>query len=389
MFSLYLPVRVLFGTGSLEQIGKAVKPYGKRALLVTTGFRLDSLDFMKIIEDALRAEEVESVRYEKIKANPTLSSIMEGIRIAKEEKIDVVIGIGGGSAIDAAKSIALGATHDGTPWDYLFFKEKQPTAKTLPIIAVTTTSGTGSHVTKVAVLTNDQTHCKSGICSEHLFPKVGIVDPRFTCGMPSYLTATTAFDAFTHAFESLVNVNGNNAVDDLARRAMELIVANLPHALTRPSDLNPRENLAYADTLAGMTIANVGTTLPHAMGQPISGHFSAISHGESLAMVYPEFVRCSYAGAPEKFAYMIGLIHPGFRSSTDITKTAASAAEAMREYLVSIGLADFNYQASEQELDILVKECLDFPDMFVNPVVPDKQELRKMFVCSFGNENVR
>ena len=186
---------------------------------------------------------------------------------------DVVVGLGGGSSMDTAKAIAVEATHEGTCWDYLFDKA-EPTDKTLPVIAVTTTSGTGSHVTQVAVATNTQLRTKSYLCHPLLFPKIAIVDPELVLTAPRQVTAMTGWDAFTHAFEAYVHKNCSPYVALMAREAIGLVAANLPPLLEDLSNLERRTALAWADTLAGLCIANAGVTLPHSVGH---GHQRALA----------------------------------------------------------------------------------------------------------------
>ena len=380
-FEFFLPAKVIFGAGKASETGKAVAAYGRTCMIVTTPWIPAQTGAFNRIIDTVKAEGVRVILYNEACPNPTLGSILKGTEIAKNEGVDVLLGLGGGSAMDTAKAIAVGATHGGTPWDYLFFCEKQPTEAALPVITVTTTSGTGSQVTKVAVFTNESTATKSAICHPNIFAKVGIVDPDLMISMPPYLTAATGFDAFTHAFESYININANPLIDSIALEAISVIANYLPLAVTDGTNREARCQMAYADTLAGMTIANVGTTLPHAMGQPISGHAPHVSHGEALALVYPEFIKLTWGAGVKKFARAARIFDESCLKIPD-EEAAASFAGIITDFLKNIGLS-LSFTSLKVDTGILndvIKECMDFPDMYVNPVVPAKEELQAMFL---------
>ena len=204
-FTWSLPTKLIFGEGKVEEVGHQVAEYGSKVLLVTTPWSNEQKNDFQRILDFLIAKDFEITRFEEVRSNPSLTDIEKGAGLAREQKVEVVLGVGGGSSIDTAKAIAVGATHPGSPWDYVYINEREPDSRTLPIIAVTTTSGTGSHVTPYSVFTNDSVRVKSTIVSPSIFPKVAIVDPDLMYSMPKSLTASTGFDAFCHAFESYIN----------------------------------------------------------------------------------------------------------------------------------------------------------------------------------------
>jgi len=379
-FDFFLPTQILFGEGKSSDTGRVVSQYGRICMVVTTPWIPAQTEAFNRIINTIREAGVKVVLFDEACPNPTLASILKGIEIARKECIDVLLGLGGGSSMDTAKAIAVGATHEGTPWDYLYFREAQPTSATLPVITVTTTSGTGSQVTKVSVFTNEETATKSAICHPNIFAKVGIVDPELMYSMPPYLTAVTGFDAFTHAFESYINIGSNPFVDAIALEAIEVIAKNLKTAVTDGNNKEARRKLAYADTLAGITIANVGTTLPHAMGQPISGHAPHVSHGEALALVYPEFVKFTYHSSIDKFAKVAGLFDEANKGKPK-EESAAALCDIINNFLKEIGLSLTltSLKVNAGIINDAIKDCMDFPDMYVNPAVPTKDDLKLMF----------
>jgi len=383
-FDYYQPTDIHFGAGRISEIGEVMSEFGDKTLVVVDPIIMEVLEQpFNVIIDSLKDSGIEFIVFDKVVPNPTLVSIQEGAEIAKKEAVNSVLGIGGGSSIDTAKAIAVAATHEGTAWDYLFFK-KEPTKKTLPIIAITTTSGTGSQVTKVSVLTNTDELCKSAICHPNIFAKACIVDPELMLTVPKAVTASTGFDVFTHSFESFLNINCSTYVELLAIESISLMVKNLKPLLEELDNLELRTNMAWADTLAGMCIANAGTTVPHAMGQPIGGHFPKVSHGQSLAVVYPPFLGFTEKAAVDKFATVARIFNPELVNSSD-EEAAASLKEEVVAYLKDIGmyftLEDFGI--AKDDIEPILKHAREFPDYEVNPIVPTEEDMRNMYIQCF------
>lgn len=383
-FDYLQPTNIHFGTGRISEIGEVMAEYGKKTLIVVDPVILDvHEEAFNTVVNSLKNAGVKFVVFDKVVSNPRLIDIHEGTEIAAQENIDSVLGFGGGSSMDTAKAIAVEVTHEGSAWDYLFFK-KDPTEKTLPIVAITTTSGTGSQVTKVSVLTNTEENCKSAIVHPNIFPKACIVDPKLMLTIPKGITASTGFDVFTHAFESYLNINCSTYVELLALESITLMVNNLKLVLDAPKDPELRANMAWADTLAGMCIANAGTTIPHALGQPISGHFPKVSHGQSLAVVYPPFLDFTEKSAVDKFANVARIFNPDLDEVSD-DEAAAALKDEVVAYLKDIDiyftLEDFGI--TKDDIEPVLKHALEFPDSEVNPIVPKENDLRALYMQCF------
>jgi alcohol dehydrogenase class IV len=285
--------------------------------------------------------------------------------------------------MDSAKAIAVEATHEGSCWDYLFFKTP-PTEKTLPVVAVTTTSGTGSQVTQVAVVTNTAERCKSALYNSLIYPRAAIVDPELMVSLPPYMTACTGWDAFTHAFESYLHVGGSPYTDTLALEAITLIASCLPAAVKDGKDLEARGAMAWADTLAGLCIANAGVTLPHGIGMAISGLQPHIAHGEALAVTYPAFTRYTYPTAVERFATVGRILDPSLANEPDESAAKASCA-AIDAFLKEIGLwLCFEcLKFPKTELRELAKASMVLPDYKNNPRVATEAEILSILEESY------
>jgi alcohol dehydrogenase class IV len=382
-FRQFMPTAVHFGPGAITKLGEIAAKYGRKALLVTEPRAAWNEKLLGECKASLEKQGLAVTVYDGVKPNPTTALVAEAARAGKKAGCDVVVGVGGGSTMDTAKAAAIEMTHPLPCFEYAYFQPQQPTAATLPIVLVTTTSGTGSHVTKCSVVTHAEKGIKTGIVSDFIFAREAIVDPLLMLSLPASVTATTGFDVFTHAFESYININANPYIDTHALEAIQTLVEALPRAVKDGKDLEARTRMTVADTLAGTCIANVGTTLPHSLGQPISGHFPQVSHGGALAMVYPAFMEFSWKGNPAKFARVARIFDPKLERKSD-EKAAAGSADAIRAFLRKIGFTDSlrSVPGLEAKLDILVKEAMDFPDTFVNPVVPTVDQARQLFLAS-------
>jgi alcohol dehydrogenase class IV len=378
-FNWFQPTDIIFGEGRVREAGAVVARYGARCLLVSGPHGSALKPVLTAVADSLRTAGVEVVHYDGVVPNPTVESVDQGVRVARKEKVDVVLGVGGGSSMDSAKAIAVGATHDGSVWEYLFFREKQPTARTLPIVAVSTTSGTGSQVTQVAVLTDTATRTKSAIYNALVYPRACIVDPELMLTVPPHVTASTGFDAFCHAFEAFIHPACSPYVELLAVQAMRLVASNLEHAVKDGKNQAARSALAWADTLAGLCIANAGVTLPHGIGMTISGACPRVMHGESLAVVYPEFVRFTWANAVAKFAAMGRILDNGLEKVAD-SAAAEGSCVAMDGFLKRIGmwLGLEGLGVSRPDVALIADHSRDLPDYKNNPRVADRDEILTM-----------
>lgn len=381
-FNYFQPTEIRFGRGRLRQLGKAAARFGQRALLVTVP-PTDGLEpVIAKAKAALESAGLAVSHFASVVPNPTTDSIAAGAALARGHQAEVIVGLGGGSSMDTAKAIAVEATHEGTCWDYLFDKA-EPTDKTLPVIAVTTTSGTGSHVTQVAVATNPQYRAKSYLCHPSLFPKLAIVDPELVLTAPRQVTAMTGWDTFTHAFEAFVHKNCSPYVGLMAVEALGLVAANLPPLLEDLGNLELRTAMAWADTLAGLCIANAGVTLPHSIGMAISGRWPHVAHGDSLAVVYPAFTRYTRAAAIPQFAAVGRILNPELGNAADEDAATQCCVEIdllLQRIGLWIDLDSLGVPAAD--FDTLAEQSMTLPDYRNNPRVATRDEIRAVLdVC--------
>ena len=338
-FDFNIPVKVLFGPGKLNELGENVKALGSKCLIVTTGEFFVENGLIARIQQILEQSDVESFVCTEVSPNPLDSEVDKAAALALHNGCSFVIGLGGGSAIDAAKGVAMAAGHDCPVWDFAMGTHDdaiEPTSKTLPIVAITTTSGTGSHVTPYSVITNKQTKQKPGIGSEHLYAKVAVVDPELTLTLPKAITASTGFDVLAHALEAYT-CNLSNVMTDLyAKEAIKLVGQYLVRAVEDGNDLEARTAMAMADTYSGYAIAGSLVTLCHAIAHAVGG-VSETVHGQTLAALTPHTVEFSMNENADKFK-AVGLLLTG-RSEADIAGFELSeTVAALKSLITAIGM---------------------------------------------------
>lgn len=303
-FELHNPVRIVFGAGEVGRLGETVRAYGTRVFIATMK-ELEELGLLDRAIASMQAASVDFVLYPEVKPEPKSDAVDDATEIVRDAGCEVVLGVGGGSCLDFAKALAICATHPETVWDYVNLSNRPPqpvdAGKVLPIIAVPTTAGTGSEVTPYAVITNAETVQKGTIKEKAIFPKVAIVDPELTLGLPPGLTAATGIDAFAHALESYFNVPNRTPYSDrLAEEALQWVIRHLPAAYENGRDRLARSGMAWASTLAGITISLAGTTVGHALAQPL-GARTGVSHANAVATFLTAVLKHTWPADSDRF----------------------------------------------------------------------------------------
>ena len=385
-FQYFAPTEIVFGPGTAADAGTYASRYGTKALLVTEPEFAAIAPLYRRVKESLAAAGVTVAHFDGVKPNPTTDVVTAGAKMAGESGAQVVVGLGGGSSLDTAKAIAVEASHDGTVWDYLHYTDG-PTEKTLPIIAIGTTAGTGSQTTPCAVVTKTADKDKSAVWHRNIFPRVAIVDPEASATMPASVTAQTGFDAFCHSFEAFLSVNTNPMVETLALDAIQIVAEFLPRALADGGDLEARAKMAWADTLGGLTNASAGVTLPHGLGMQVGGHCPNVTHGQALAVIYPEFTRYTYPAAVGKFARVGRIFNPALGQENDEV-AAAGCCDEIDRFLRRIGLWLGFAQLGLTEADIrAIADCGQvLGDYKNNPRVATIEEMYELLMKSYSRE---
>ena len=321
------PSVIVNGPGAAKEVGSFAKGLGKKALIVTD-VALEKIGLLNDIKNSLEMAGISFAIYDKVVAEPTMDFTEEGLKNFKEVQAEILIAVGGGSPIDAAKGIAALATNPGKMSDFAGAnKIPRPGA---PLIAIPTTAGTGSEVSQFTIITDTTRDVKMLIASLNIMPRVALVDPLMTLTMPQKITAATGLDALTHAIEAFVSVKAQPITDTLALQAIRFIAGNIRQAWSNGDNVEARTNMMIGALQAGMAFSNSSVALVHGMARPIGAYFH-IPHGISNAALLPTVIEFSIPGNPKRYAEIaeaMGEITEGL-SVLDAAYFAADAVERL------------------------------------------------------------
>ncbi len=290
-FNYYMPSRILFGKNKLDEFIDYLP--GTKALIVSSaGPSMKKYGYLDRVESLLKKANVSYVVFDKILTNPTKTHVMQGADLAKENNCDFVIGLGGGSSIDAAKSIAVMATNPGDYWDYVgggSGKGLPVPHEPLPIVAITTTAGTGTEADPWTVVTKEDTNEKIGFGYDKTFPVLSVVDPSLMMSVPPHLTAYQGFDALFHATEGYLANIASPVSDMYALKSIELIGKYLVTAVNDGANEEARAMVALANTLSGFVESTSSCTSEHSLEHALSAYHPTLPHGAGLIMISLEY----------------------------------------------------------------------------------------------------
>lgn len=275
------PRKIVVKTGGLASAGTLAKELGSKALVCVGGSSSRKNGSLDRLMQSLRQAGVGTVLYEGIRSDPDVETVEKGRALCGESGCDMVVGMGGGSVLDTAKSIGLLAANGGKLTDY---ETARPGKPMLPMLAVPTTAGTGSEVTKMAVVTDPARKKKMLISCEEILPDIALLDAELTYSMPARVAAATGMDALTHAMEAYLSDNAGPVTDLFARKAVGMIAANLHAAVYNPKNAEAKKNMMAAQMYAGLAFGNTMTCLVHSMSRPL-GVYYGIPHGEANAVL--------------------------------------------------------------------------------------------------------
>lgn len=292
-YNFYNPTRVLFGAGQLSNLHAQKMPGKKAIVVISNGKSTRTNGSLYRTLEQLRKAGVETVLFDKVGANPLKSVVEEGGRFARDNGCDFVVALGGGSVMDAAKIMAMYALQPGDLWDYVAGAtgKNQPLVNpVLPVIAITTTAGTGSEVDHWGVVTNPETNEKIGCGGQDsLFPVLAVVDPELMATVPPKFTAYQGFDALFHSTEGYISAVTSPMADMVQLAAIENIGKYLARAVKDGSDLEAREHVAFANTMSGYSMVVGSCTSEHAMEHAMSAYHQELPHGAGLIMISREY----------------------------------------------------------------------------------------------------
>lgn len=287
-YDQFIPTRIMFGAGQLNNLHKEAMPGKKALIIISNGKSTHANGYLARTEQELSLAGVETAVFDGVMPNPTVENSHAGADAARSFGADFLVALGGGSVMDCSKAIALLATNDGDLWDYVPIgsgKGQPMQNKPLPIIAITTTAGTGSETDGCGVITKEDTNEKAFIMDAALFPALAIVDPDLMLSVPPKYTAFQGFDALFHSVEGFIAASANLASDMNAREAISNIAQYLPRAVKDGNDLEARTRVAFANTLSGAVMTLTLLTSEHGIEHALSAYHPSLPHGAGLIMI--------------------------------------------------------------------------------------------------------
>ncbi len=361
-YDFYIPTKVLFGAGRLNDLHNEQLP-GKKALIVIGGQSVKKFGYLERLEKELDMAGSQHLIYEGVRPNPTRQNVMEGAKLVRENGCDFVIALGGGSIMDCAKAIALMSSNEGDIWDYSFSGtggKKEPSEPAIPIVCITTSAGTGSEVDMFSVISDDEANEKTGFAFPSVFPTLSVVDCELMMSVPPKQTAYQGMDAFFHASETVINKYVHPMAEMFALKTIEYVAKYLPRAVKDGNDKEARGYMALANTFAGYyMLCTSGHVIEHTMG---SFHPELV-HGAGLIMTshayYDFFAERKAAEEPMiKMAKAMGVEKPA--SGKDFIK-------ALDELIAAIGCADLKMS----DAGITQEELVQYPAKLHNVIGGD------------------
>lgn len=381
-FSVNQPTSIHFGVDSIKQLGDVISDFNGSRVFLVADPGLKKAGIIKKITSILRRKKISFTLYDKVLPEPGLKLADEGMKLAKKNKADCVVGVGGGSALDIAKAISILLTNGGKAEDYLGLgKIKQ---QGVPKIMIPTTAGTGAEVTFTAVFINERTGSKGGMNGDPLYPDAAILDPSLTLSLPPNVTAATGIDAFTHALEAFVSTQAHAISDMYAIEAMSLISSNLGAAYANGDNIEARSAMLMGSLLGGKALATAGVGLVHAMAYPLGGMFNT-AHGLANAVLLPYVVEYNIIGNPEKFAAIAQIM--GYETEgLPMREAALLAVEAIHQLNADVGIP-----SSLDALDIPADKIPEMAKIALtvtrpvenNPRKPTEEEVIAVYESAF------
>jgi len=380
MSEIILPKFMNIGGGKIKSVTDILKKINCKHPLIITDKTMVKLNIIEPLEKALTDMQIRYKIFDDTMPEPTAKSIENGVSTLKDGSFDCIIAFGGGSPIDSAKAISLLATKGGLIEDYKFpFINLE---NNIPIIAIPTTAGTGSEVTKFTIITNEKTDEKM-LCVGPVFMQIAeIVDYELTYSVPQRTTADTAIDSLTHAIEAFVSKKSNLFSDTQAISAMELIAPNIRRAYNNGKDQEAREKLMTGATLAGIAFSNSSVALVHGMSRPI-GAFYHVPHGLSNAMLLPTVTEFSIPAAPERYSKCAKAI--GVASFDDSTEEAnKKLLDELKQLNLDLEVPTLKEFGIKKEtffksIDTMATQAIASGSPNNNPIVPSHDELVSLY----------
>jgi len=380
MRSFLIPPDIEFEAKSLNYLA-TIK--GKRAVLVTGGSSMKRFGFLDQAVKYLKEAGIESRIVDGVEPNPSVQTVLRGKKEMLDFEPDWIIAIGGGSALDAAKIMWAFYEHPELEFEDIIEVGSMPELRNkAKFIAIPSTSGTASEITAFSVITDTEKKIKYPIVSPEIIPDIAIIDPEIPATMPPHITANTGMDVMTHAIEAFVSTNASDYTDPLALRAIDLVFKYLPSAFKDGKDMEAREKMHNASTMAGMAFSNASLGIVHSLAHKIGGELH-ITHGLANAILLPYVIEFNYEAAREKYEFIERFM--GVDSLADAIRDLNSGVNIPANFK-DIDWMDFTADDFEEILDRMSRNALEDPCTLTNPRKPVVEDMKEIYKKSFyGN----
>ncbi|WEM41487.1 L-threonine dehydrogenase [Photobacterium sp. DA100] len=378
--AFFIPAVNLMGAGCLTEAADSVKAHGFKKALIVTDKVLSQIGMVKQVADFLAQRDINSIVFDGTQPNPTIGNVEAGLALLREGECDFVISLGGGSPHDCAKGIALVAANGGEIADYEGVD--QSAKPQLPLVAINTTAGTASEMTRFCIITDEARHIKMAIVDKNTTPLMSVNDPELMLAKPASLTAATGMDALTHAVEAYVSTAATPITDAVAIKAIELIQAHLRTAVKDGQNIEAREQMAYAQFMAGMAFNNASLGYVHAMAHQLGGFYD-LPHGVCNAVLLPHVQRYNAQVCPERLtdvAKAMGMKVEGLTPE----QGAEAALEAIQALSKDVGIPSGLevLGAKAEDIAVLADNALKDACGFTNPKQASHEEISAIFAAA-------
>jgi len=364
-FSFRMPTKVIWGQGCIEQNKAELTSLGKKVLIVTGKKSAKLSGALDDVITSLASVNINYIVFDEVEENPSLETVAKGGRIAFAEKVEFIIGIGGGSPLDASKAIAALGTNNIEAKHLFTGKLSNPV---LPIVSIPITAGTGSEVTQYAIITDHEMETKRNFSTGETFPTLAFLDAKYTKTLPYEVTVNTAIDFLSHALEGYLSRRSTPMSDALAKEVFSLFKGSYQALLDNEINLELREKLLYASMLAGVVISQTGTCMVHCLGYPLT-YYSEIPHGRANGLVMTEFLRFNYEVAQAKVELFLDLVGANTIEGFDLLITS---------------LLGERKKISDEMLEKYAYSAAQLPAIQFTPRIPTEKELLEVLKRSLS-----
>lgn len=377
-FNFFLDTRIEFGQDSIDKLSDIINEFNPKKVCIVTDENLVKIGLLDKIFSVLSDNNIKYQTFDKVEANPSIEVVDLCGQFCRDENCDLFVAFGGGSSMDTAKGASVVATNEGSCFDYLDGRrsnKKEIEIEPIPIIAIPTTSGTGSEVSQYSVITDLKTKIKDSISSPKIYPRVAIIDPNYTKQLPAFITACTGLDVLGHAIEAYTSKIENPLTDILALGAIRLVFNYLPNSVNQ-QDIESRTNMAFASLIAGIAMSHCGATIPHAMGCPLSGYCNT-PHGLAVGVLQIPMIEFNKVVLADKFLEIINYLD-GECNKYAKENAAEILVKKIRRLLQEINV-DEKLDISQENIDKMIKDASIHGAMTLNKKDVKVEEIKEIY----------